>query len=83
MCVCVCVLYLTFLNFLIFKEASSFSFSVNGCHAGKMNLQEPLEHEMHEKASDDVFSAAKFIVFSISDAAASKHPKLNGRHPAR
>lgn len=32
------------------------------------------------KASDDVFCSAKFIVFSISDAAASKHPKLNGRH---
>lgn len=69
-------------NFLIFKEASNISFPVNGCHADKMNLQEPLEHEKHEKASDDVFCAAKFMVFSISDAAASKHPKLNGRHLA-
>lgn len=69
------------ISYFFFKEASSFSFPVNGCHADKMNLQEPLEHERHEKASDDVFCAAKFIVFSISDAAASKHPKLNGRHP--
>lgn len=33
------------------------------------------------KASDDVFCSAKFIVFSISEDAASKHPKLTGRHP--